>query len=212
MPNVLSAITVDCIDPARLAAFWGALLGREEAPSLPGWRQLGHRGDAVPGINFQPVPEPKTGKARLHLDVRVDDIEEGIHTVLRLGGQSLDQRHDYDEGVVVVMADPEGNEFCLVQYFETGGRSTRGEASCHNERVSIEQWWPELHPSTRDWLIANNGDAVPAPIVEEIARAGGAITSDAWWVGQNDASGFYLSDAAIDWVDEVANAETPEAP
>ena len=43
-----------------------------------------------------------------------DDVER----VLRLGGRSLDQRHDYDEGVVVVIADPEGNEFCLVQYCE----------------------------------------------------------------------------------------------
>ncbi len=91
-------------------------------------------------------------------------------------------------------------------------RSTRGEASCHNGDVSIEQWWPTLQPSTREWLIANNGDAVPAPIVEEIAQAGGAITSEAWWVGQNGPSGFYLSDAAIDWIEEIANGETPQAP
>ncbi|WP_329143674.1 MULTISPECIES: VOC family protein [unclassified Streptomyces] len=45
---------------------------------------------------FQPVAEPKPGKVRLHLDVSVDDV---------------------DEGVVVVMADPEGHEFCLVQYY-----------------------------------------------------------------------------------------------
>jgi Glyoxalase-like domain len=118
MPPFVSAITIDCLDPARLAAFWGSLLGRAEAPSLPGWRQLGDRGDAAPRINFQPVPEPKQGKTRVHLDVTVDDIGEGIRSVLGLGGRETGARHDYDEGVVVVMADPEGNEFCLVQYYD----------------------------------------------------------------------------------------------
>lgn len=37
--------------------------------------------------------------------------------MIRLGGRSMDERHDYDEGIVIVMADPEGNEFCLVEYF-----------------------------------------------------------------------------------------------
>jgi predicted enzyme related to lactoylglutathione lyase len=48
----------------------------------------------------------------------VDDIDEGVRTVIALGGRSLDERHDYAEGVVVVMADPEANEFCLVQYYD----------------------------------------------------------------------------------------------
>ena len=116
MANVLTGITIDCVNPARLAAFWGALLDRAEAPSLPGWRQLGKRGDAVPRINFQPVPEPKTGKARIHLDITVDDLDEAMRTVTELGGRWTGERHDYDEGVVVVMTDPEGNEFCLVRY------------------------------------------------------------------------------------------------
>jgi Glyoxalase-like domain len=118
MPGVVSAITIDCLDPGRLAAFWGALLEREEEPSLPGWRQLGGRGGPALRINFQPVPEAKQGKARLHLDVTVGDIDEGVGSVLRLGGRETGERHEYDEGVVVVMADPEGNEFCLVQYYE----------------------------------------------------------------------------------------------
>jgi predicted enzyme related to lactoylglutathione lyase len=115
--SVWTAITIDCVDPARLAAFWGALLGREESPVLPGWRRLGRRGDPVPWINFQPVPEPKNGKVRIHLDLTVEDIDDGVRGVIDLGGSSLNERHEYDEGVVVVMADPEGNEFCLVQYY-----------------------------------------------------------------------------------------------
>jgi hypothetical protein len=76
--------------------------------------------------------------------------------------------------------------------------------------ASIEDWWPRLAPETRDWLIANNGDAVPASVVEEITGAGGLVATDAWSFGQNGPTGFYLSDEAVDWIDEVANGETPE--
>jgi predicted enzyme related to lactoylglutathione lyase len=113
-----SAVTVDCVHPARVAEFWAALLGLEPTEALPGWARLRHpAAPSAPLLTFQPVPEPKQGKVRLHLDVAVDDIDEGIATVRRLGGRSLGQRHDYDEGVVVVMADPEDHEFCLVQYY-----------------------------------------------------------------------------------------------
>jgi len=117
MTAAVSAVTVDCRDPARLAAFWGALLDREEAPSLPGWRQLGTRGSSELRINFQPVPEQKAGKSRLHLDVTVDAVDAAVRRVLDLGGAETSERHEYAEGVVVVVQDPEGNEFCLVQYF-----------------------------------------------------------------------------------------------
>ena len=76
--------------------------------------------------------------------------------------------------------------------------------------MSIEVWWPKLRQQSRDYLIANNGDVVPPALVVEITQAGGAITTDAWWVGQSGPTGFYLSDEAIDWVDEVANGETHE--
>ncbi len=74
-------------------------------------------GDALPRLVFQPVPGPKHGKVRIHLDVTVDDMDAAIDAVTALGGHSTGERHDYDEGVVVVMADPEDHEFCLVQYF-----------------------------------------------------------------------------------------------
>jgi predicted enzyme related to lactoylglutathione lyase len=98
------------------------LLSREPSESLPGWVGLGTHDDALPVIWFQPVPKPKRGKTRIHLDVTVDDIEEAAATVIQLGGRWMDERHDYDEGIVMVMADPEGNEFCLVQYFSTTER------------------------------------------------------------------------------------------
>ena len=75
--------------------------------------------------------------------------------------------------------------------------------------ASLEEWWPRLSQESRDWLIANNGDAVPASVTEEITRAGGVVSADAWWVGQSGPTGFYLSDEAIDWIEAVANGETP---
>ena len=82
--------------------------------------------------------------------------------------------------------------------------------SVDNADMSIEAWWPKLRQQSREYLIDNNGDVVPPELVVEIARAGGDIKTDAWWVGQRDATGFFLSDEAIDWIDEVANVETPE--
>ncbi len=114
-------LTIDCADPARLSSFWGALL--ELAPSTehgddPGWATLGTRTGDQPRLTFQRVPEAKTSKARLHLDVEVDDIDVARAQVERLGGSWSGERHDYDEGMVLVMLDPEGNEFCLVQFYD----------------------------------------------------------------------------------------------
>jgi hypothetical protein len=110
-----SGLTVDCTDPDGLATFWGALLDRELEPGLPGWVQLRPRNDE-PRINFQPVLEPKHGKVRIHLDVTVDDVNQAIERVLELGGCNAGERHKYPEGTVVVLQDPEGNEFCIVRY------------------------------------------------------------------------------------------------
>ena len=76
--------------------------------------------------------------------------------------------------------------------------------------MSLETWWPLLHPETRDWLNANNGDALSTPVLDDITRVNGSVSSDAWWVGETGPSGFYLSDAGVDWIEEVANGEVPK--
>jgi len=78
--------------------------------------------------------------------------------------------------------------------------------------VSLETWWPLLRPETRDWLIANNGDALSKPVLDDITRVCGSVPADAWWVGDTGSNGFSLSDAAVDWIEEVANEEVPEPP
>lgn len=62
------------------------------------------------------MPEPKQGKARVHLDLLTDDLEATVARVVALDGRTTGERHDYDEGTVVVLVDPEGTEFCLVAY------------------------------------------------------------------------------------------------
>ncbi|RDI69021.1 VOC family protein [Nocardia pseudobrasiliensis] len=105
-------VTIDCVDVKRVATFWSALLDRPQGPSEPGWVYLGHPGELLPRLVFQPVTEPKQGKVRLHLDIAVDNIDQGVTQVIALGGRHTGERHDYDQGAVVVMADPEGHEFC----------------------------------------------------------------------------------------------------
>lgn len=76
--------------------------------------------------------------------------------------------------------------------------------------MDIEEWWPKLKPAAQEWLIANNGDAISPDVLEQISAAGGVVTSDAWWVGDRGPSGFYLSDEATDWIEAIANDETPD--
>jgi predicted enzyme related to lactoylglutathione lyase len=120
MRNRLSGITIDCADPVSLAGFWSRLLDRpvSDEHDGPDWVTVGSRRDSAPRLTFQRVIEPKRGKVRIHLDVQVDDIDGGLADVLALGGRWTGARHDYPgEGVVMVMTDPEGHEFCIVNYY-----------------------------------------------------------------------------------------------
>ena len=108
-------VTIDCVETERVATFWGALL---DAPSQghgqAGWFRVGPLVSGGPVINFQPVPESKVGKTRIHLDVWTDDLDAAVALVEDLGGRRLSEMGEDPEGVGFVMADPEGNEFCLV--------------------------------------------------------------------------------------------------
>jgi predicted enzyme related to lactoylglutathione lyase len=111
------SVTIDSTDPERLAEFWSAVLGTSEQ-----WRG----GDPIqyldlaatatsPTIRFQRVPEPKTVKDRIHLDLRVDDLDAAAARAESLGATRLDQDDIREYDVVFrVMLDPDGNEFCLI--------------------------------------------------------------------------------------------------
>jgi predicted enzyme related to lactoylglutathione lyase len=116
----LELVQVDCADPIALAGFWCQVLGVEIIEVLgdpPHYVNLEPPADARhgPALAFQRVPEPKSSKNRLHFDVAVDDVDVATAQVEAIGGSRppIDDvsEHGYHWRV---MADPDGNEFCLV--------------------------------------------------------------------------------------------------
>lgn len=109
----LDQIVVDCLEPARLARFWAALLGGEPVYRAHGWAHVAP--PDWPRISFQPVPEPKAVKNRLHLDIAVQDIGEATREATELGAAPLGPVHTDEQGSFQVLLDPAGNEFCFVK-------------------------------------------------------------------------------------------------
>ncbi|MEX1009466.1 MAG: VOC family protein [Acidimicrobiia bacterium] len=95
-------VTFDCADPRTLSAFWTAVTGYEPTEV---------RDDFVHLLFFK-VPEPKTVKNRMHVDLATRDVEAEIARLVALGASEIDRR-DGNGTRWVVMNDPEGNEFCI---------------------------------------------------------------------------------------------------
>jgi predicted enzyme related to lactoylglutathione lyase len=115
----LGWIQIDCADPEALAGFWSEVLGVEiDQPALgdpPHYVGLIPATPHEPVVTFQRVTEGKTTKNRLHLDVAVDEVEAATLRIEGLGGRRLPSRDFSEYGFHWrVMADPEGNEFCLI--------------------------------------------------------------------------------------------------
>ena len=118
MYSAILNVTFDCHDPKVVAAFWSGVTGYgvEEvaSPGNPYW--VASRPDqGWPRLVFVPVPEPKLLKNRVHLDVLPVEHDQSKELVrlLALGATVVDDRRDLKPGGWVVLADPEGNEFCL---------------------------------------------------------------------------------------------------
>jgi len=110
----IAIIQVDCRNPARLAAFWGALLAVEIQEQVGQYVCLQPQHATARGLCFQAVPEGKTSKNRVHLDIAVSDIERAAHRMKELGGGQVSPEDVEEHGWRYrVMTDPEGNEFCL---------------------------------------------------------------------------------------------------
>ena len=110
----LDEIVVDCADPVSLAGFWAKVFGVDTTNESETWTYID-----VPGattVVFQKVPEAKTVKNRLHLDVEVDDIPAEAARLVALGATRQGDVCADPPGRFQVMLDPEGNEFCLVQH------------------------------------------------------------------------------------------------
>ncbi|MFF3349710.1 VOC family protein [Streptomyces sp. NPDC002779] len=100
----LGGIVVDAVDLDRLARFWSGLLDLEVTRREEDWISLG------PGFALQRVPESKTAKNRVHVDLVADDFPEAVARAAALGATAVGEMH---EDLWQVWQDPEGNEFCL---------------------------------------------------------------------------------------------------
>jgi len=118
----LQAITVDAHDPRALAQFWAEVLGwkiGEGVNELEVWieRELGDpKNTGFPDILFLKNSDVKNVKNRLHLDLRPDDQDTEVRRLEKLGATQIEIGQSADPDTSwVVMADPEGNEFCVLR-------------------------------------------------------------------------------------------------
>ena len=116
MSNSLVAISIDCADAPALARFWADVLGRQVAKDSTSEHVVLLPGDGDTGgprITFNKVPEPKTVKNRLHLDLISDTFDAETERLLSRGARRLrDLQRDKSRWTTI--ADIEGNEFDLI--------------------------------------------------------------------------------------------------
>ncbi|MFF5496841.1 VOC family protein [Streptomyces aquilus] len=113
MTSLIRHVTIDCADAYGLATFWSKVLDQplheEDEPGDP--MAL----IEAAGVLFVSVPETKTAKNRVHFDLQPQDRtrDEEVERLLALGASVVDDQRRPDGTGWVVMADPEGNEFCV---------------------------------------------------------------------------------------------------
>lgn len=106
-------VVVAAADPVMLGGWWREALGWVVVDDDPGAFEIRPHADQVPGLLFLPVADQKRAKNRLHLDFRPVDQHAEVERLLALGATRI----DVGQGEVswVVLADPEGNEFCVLR-------------------------------------------------------------------------------------------------
>ena len=109
----VAQIGIDVADLDRSAEFWMAVLGLKVASRDDVYLNFERQGDG-PVLYLQRVPEKKSSKTRVHLDIGVKDVDAALVRVEALGVRKLEDVKESGSRLVVV-ADPDGNEFCLVQ-------------------------------------------------------------------------------------------------
>lgn len=109
--SFVKSLTFDCSDALVLAGFWAAALGSDvDEDSTAAKAFVEPAGWGGPTLWFQQVPEPKTAKNRLRIDLRAPGgrVDDEVGRLEALGGTVVSRTDD-----LVVMQDPEGNEFCV---------------------------------------------------------------------------------------------------
>jgi catechol 2,3-dioxygenase-like lactoylglutathione lyase family enzyme len=110
----VGSVVIDCNDVATMSAFWREALGyapRDEPDD--DWAILTDPAGAGPNVSIQLVPEPRVGKNRLHLDLYTTDQAGEVERLFAAGATRHPRTPEPDEDFVV-LADPEGNLFCVI--------------------------------------------------------------------------------------------------
>ena len=146
MTSRLVALCVDANDPVRLARFWGGVLGWEMVDDPHDGIALLPNDDNGFQIRFLPTQEEKAGQNQVHLHLTstsLDDQQSTVARALGLGGRYLDigQRPEEEH---VVLADPEGNEFCVIEPDNSflAGCGFVGELACDGSQ-EVGYFWSE---------------------------------------------------------------------
>ena len=115
MSSRISSIAIDAAEPRVIADFWCRVLDWRVIDEEDGVISIGPADGSWPTIDVVPVPEKKTVKNRLHLDLRADGTStaDELQRLLDLGARRTDVGQGPDV-TWVVLSDPEGNEFCLL--------------------------------------------------------------------------------------------------
>jgi predicted enzyme related to lactoylglutathione lyase len=108
-------VVLDCADADALADFWSSALGFRRGSFHPPYVRLVDPRQRWPSLLLQQVPEPKPGKNRMHLDLQVADVQVEVERLTALGATVLDPPHDDQGFLTAILADPQGNEFCVIK-------------------------------------------------------------------------------------------------
>lgn len=116
MASTVKNVAIDCANAYQLARFWAQVTGHPvDAEDEPGDEETAVTLPGGPVLYFNQVPEPKSAKNRLHLCLSPDTTrDEEVQRLLGLGASVVDDRRKPDGWGWVVLADPEGNEFCVL--------------------------------------------------------------------------------------------------
>ena len=114
-------LVLDCADPVGLAAFWAPALGYVSVGEVGSYVALFPDGRPGPKLLLQRVPEVKVAKNRMHFDIEVPDIEAEASRLEGLGATRVVADQVSEHGTTwILMADPEGNEFCVCDAGQAG--------------------------------------------------------------------------------------------
>jgi catechol 2,3-dioxygenase-like lactoylglutathione lyase family enzyme len=116
MTSRIAVIVINALDPPRVASFWCDVLGWQPTRSDDDVISIAPRDGQGPTIDVVAVPDRKSVFNRLHLDLRADGapFDDELRRLLGLGAREVDVGQP-DDVTWVVLADPEGNEFCLLR-------------------------------------------------------------------------------------------------